>query len=95
MDEVRGRVDPPWLAEPAKGRALSPRAQAKETRTCSPRKAGTSPLVSTVRLTFTGSPGGRTLPDKVLSPSPRNPRPADLSPAAWQMKNCRLMFVEF
>ena len=23
------------------------------------------------------------------------PRPADLSPAAWQMKNCRLMFVEF
>jgi len=29
------------------GRALSPRAQAKETRTCSPRKAGTSPLVYT------------------------------------------------
>ena len=87
MGEVRGRADPPWSAEPTIGRALSPRAQAKETRTCSSKKAGTSPLVSTVCLTFTGSPGGRTLPDKVLSPSPRKPRPADLSPTAWQRKN--------
>jgi hypothetical protein len=24
-----------------------------------------------------------------------SPRPADLSPAAWQRKNCRLMIFEF
>ncbi len=66
------RVSPTVLksAEPAKGRALSPRAQAKEMKTCSPRKARSSLLVSTVRLTFSSSPGGGTLPDKALSPSP-------------------------
>ena len=37
---------------------------------CSMRRE-TSPLVSTVRPTFTSSPRGGTLPDKTLSPSPR------------------------
>ena len=56
--KIAGRAGPPRPAEPMKGRALSPRAQAKEVRTRSPRKAGSSLMVSTVHPPFTGSPGG-------------------------------------